>query len=132
MSREQSPDDGWTVDPSGICVGSEADPRQLGEAYSVRYRRADRPGALIDRTAYVLKVPERPGTFFVQVMTEWLISDDPSDPGGSETWASATATDDEPGTYSSIEDAQKAARRVATELLADAGSHTWDGCLHSA
>jgi hypothetical protein len=127
MSRDQSFGDGWAADPSGVCTGNEPDPQQRGEAYSVRYRRADLPHALIDRTAYVLEAPGQPGAFFVRIMTEWRISDDPSDTGGTETWAPPPVTDDEPGTYTSIEDAQEAARRVATELLADAGSQTWDG-----
>lgn len=128
MSREHLPGNGWTTDPSGVRTGNDADPQQLGESYSVRYLRADRLGAFIDRTAYVLEVPEQPGTFFVRVMTEWLICDDPADPGGSETWAAPSVTDDEPGSYSSVEEAQQTARRVAAELLADAGSQAWDGC----
>ncbi|MGH3219009.1 MAG: hypothetical protein ACRDPY_09925 [Streptosporangiaceae bacterium] len=81
---------------------------------------------MITRTAYPAGVPGRPGVFFVQVETEWLISADPLDPGGTEIW-SECAYDDEPGIYASAAEAEKAALRIATGLLADGCSQNWDG-----
>jgi hypothetical protein len=114
--------DGTDVEPGGDAGGDI----QVGESCRVRYRRADRPCAMITRTAYPAEVPSQPGMFFVQVETEWLVSVDPFDPGGTETW-SEYAYDDEPGIYASIAEAEKAAVGVATGLLADGCSQTWDG-----
>lgn len=114
--------DGTSVQPSGD-TGNDV---QAGESYCVRYRRADRPCAMITRTAYPARVPGRPREFFVQVETEWLVSVDPLDPGGTETW-SEYAYDDEPGIYANASEAEKAAVRVATGLLADSCSQNWDG-----
>jgi hypothetical protein len=117
----------WATDATGVQPGGDAGGDiQAGESYSVRYRRADRPGAMITRTAYPAGVPGRPGVFFVQVETEWLVSSEPLDPGGTETWSECTY-DDESGTYASAADAEKAAARVATGLLADGCSQNWDG-----
>ena len=75
----------WAADGTGVQPGGDAGgDLQAGESYSVRYRRADRPCAMITRTAYPAGVPGRPGVFFVQVETELLVSIDPLDPGGTE------------------------------------------------
>jgi hypothetical protein len=117
----------WAADGTGVQPGGDAGGDiQAGESYRVRYRRADRPCAMITRTAYPAEVPGQPGVFFVQVETEWLVSTDPLDPGGTETW-SDYAYDDEPGIYASAAEAEKAAVRVATALLADGCSHNWPG-----
>ena len=77
----------WAADGTGIQAGGDTGSDfQTGESYSVRYRRADRPCAMITRTAYPAEAPGRPGVFFVQVETELLVSSDPLDPGGTETW----------------------------------------------
>jgi hypothetical protein len=117
----------WAADGTGVQPGDDTGSDiQAGESYSVRYRRADRPSAMITRTAYPAGVPGRPGVFFVQVETELLVSIDPLDPGGTETW-SEYAYDDEPGIFASAAEAEKAAVQVATGLLADGCSQNWDG-----
>ena len=117
----------WAADGTGVQPGGDAGSDvQAGESYSVRYRRADRPGAMITRTAYPARVPGRPREFFVQVETEWLVSIDPQDPGGTEIW-SEYAFDDEPEIYLNAAEAEEAAVRVATGLLADSCSQNWDG-----
>ena len=130
MTREQSPNTPstrWEPDGTGVQVGGHAGgDRQVGESYSVRYRRADLPCAFITRTAYPAEISGQPGRFRVEVETEWLTCKNPLDPGGSETW-SDVRFDDEPGTYSSITEAEEAASRVATELLTDVGFRDWDG-----
>lgn len=115
-------DDGTGVRPGGD-VGGDV---QAGESYSVRYRRPDRPYAMITRTAYPAEAAEQQGMFFVQVQTEWLVCSDPLDPGGTEVWSEST-TDDEPRTYTSAKEAGLAAREIATSLLSDGASHDWDG-----
>src|SRR5690348_10449706 len=85
----------WAADDTGVQPGGDTGSDiQAGESYSVRYRRADRPCAMITRTAYPAEAPSRLGVFFVQVETELLVSDDPHDPGGTEIW-SRYAYDDE-------------------------------------
>ena len=75
----------WAADGAGVQPGGDAgSDAQAGESYSIRYRRADRPCAMITRTAYPARVPGRPREFFIQVETEWLVSVDPLDPGGTE------------------------------------------------
>jgi len=117
----------WTADGTGVQPGGDAGGDiQAGQSYSVRYRRADRPWAMITRTAYPARVPDRSGVFVVRVETEWLVSTDPLDPGRTETW-SECVHDDEPDIYPSAADAEKAAVRVATDLLDDGCSQNWDG-----
>jgi hypothetical protein len=118
---------GWAIDVTGVQPGGDVGgDSQAGESYSVRYRRADRQRAMITRTTYPAGVPDQPDAFFVQIETEWLVSADPLDPGGTETW-SEYAYDDEAGTYTSAAEAEKAALRVATGLLSDGCSQNWDG-----
>jgi hypothetical protein len=117
----------WAADDTGVQPGGDTGSDiQAGESYSVRYRRADRPCAMITRTAYPAEAPGQPDVFFVQIETELLVSSDPRDPGGTETW-SRYAYDDEPGIYASTAEAEVAAVQVATSLLADGCSQNWDG-----
>jgi hypothetical protein len=117
----------WVADSMGVQPGGEVGGDiQAGESYAVRYRRADQERAIITRTAYPAQSLTRPGVFFVQVQTEWLVCADPRDPGGTEIW-SESATDDESATYDSAAEAQAAAHQIATSLLDDGASHDWDG-----
>lgn len=115
--------DGTGVVPSGQVGGDD----QVGESFSVRFSRADRPGALITRSAYpVTAVAGCEGQFLVRVMTEWLVCSDPADPGGTELW-SEQVDHDKPDSYETAAEAEKAARETANRLLSDAGALTWDG-----
>jgi hypothetical protein len=118
---------GWITDTMGVQPGGDVGGDiQAGESYAVRYRRPDQECAIITCTAFPAQSPTRPGVFFVQVQTEWLVCADPRDPGGTEIW-SESDTYDEAATYDSAAEAQAVARRVATSLLDDAASHDWDG-----
>jgi hypothetical protein len=120
-------DQPWEADGTGIQPGGDVGGGiQAGESFSVRYRRACVPLAMITRTAYPAEDEQWPGEFFVQVQTEWLTFTDVGDPGGSETW-SDYGYDDEPCTYATAAEAEQAARQVATGLLGDGCSHSWDG-----
>ena len=130
MSRNQ--DDAaneWLPDETGIGFGGHVGGDvQVGESFSVRYSRADRPRARIARTAYAVNLgSESKGQFLVRVQTEWLVCSDPADPGGTELW-SDNAYDDEAESYETEAEAEVAARRVAADLLRDGPSLTWDGC----
>jgi len=118
----------WLPDGTGIhCSGQTGGDAQVGESFSVRFRRSDRPGAIITRTAYPVHVAGScRGQFLVRLQTEWLVCNDPADPGGTEVW-SDNAYDDEAASYGTIADAERAAQNTANELLSDAGSLSWDG-----
>lgn len=117
----------WAPDKPSVRPGGDVGGDwQVGDSYSVRYRRPDRPCAIIMRTACPVENPDRPGVFFVRVVTEWLIGADPLDPGGTEIW-SDEESEDEPEIYHSAAEAEQAAYQVATELLIDGGSQTWEG-----
>jgi hypothetical protein len=119
--------DTWLPDEMGVMRGGEAGgDDQVGEPFSVRFHRADRLGAMITRTAYVMKVRgdlERP--FLVRVETEWLVCGDPEDPGVTERWSEPHSDDAQ--SYRTAAEAERAAQRLADEFLSDDGSLDWDG-----
>lgn len=130
MSRNQ--DDAaneWLPDETDIGFGGPVGGDvQVGESFSVRYSRADRPYAKITRTAYAVNLGgESKGQFLVRVQTEWLVCSDPADPGATELW-SDIAYDDEAESYETETEAEFAARQVAADLLRDGPSLVWDGC----
>ena len=116
----------WQPDGRGVQPGGNVGvPLRERASYSVRYVRADLPGAMITRTAY--PVERYPGEFTVRIETEWLICEDPAAPGGTETWSDYAYDDEGCPIYGSATEAEGAARQVAAELLGDAGIHDWDG-----
>lgn len=115
----------WLPDGTGITHGDDVGgDDQVGESFSVRFRRADRPRAMITRTAYLLSVDD--GPVWVRVRTEWLVGANPDDLSGSERWSDPL---DEvvAGPYETVVEAEGTARNVASELLRDVDSLTWDG-----
>ncbi len=118
----------WLSDETGIVRNDQdGDDDQAGDSYSVRFLRADRPGAIIRRTAYPVNVgDDRVGQFLVRVETEWLVCRDPRDPGGTELW-SDRYTYDEAESYLTAVEAEHASLNIASELLRDAASLIWDG-----
>ena len=131
-THPDGPDSQWLPGEAGIARNDQdGDDDQAGDSYSVRFRRADRPGAIIRRTAYPVRVGgDRVGQFLVRVETEWLVCSDPRDPGGTELW-SDRYTNDEAESYLSAAEAEHAARNIASELLRDADSLIWDGLPQS-
>lgn len=118
----------WLPDGTDtMCGGPVGGDAQVGESFSIRFRRADQPCAMITRTAYPAS-----GTsscqegFFVRVQTEWLVCRDPADPGGTEIWSDCL-DDDKPGFYRTVTEAERAARQVAIALLHDDRPLAWDG-----
>ena len=119
--------DTWLPDDTGVvCGGETGGDDQVGEQFSVRFHRADRPGAMITRTAYRMNVTgDREGPFLVRAETEWLVGGDPEDPGATELWSDRHSDDVESSRTAAAGD--RAARRLADEFLSDTGSLTWDG-----
>src|ERR1700730_2410754 len=91
----------WLPDGTGIARGGQVGgDDQVGESFSVRFRRADRPGAMITRTAYPVNVAtDCGGQCFVRVETEWLVCSDPENPGGTELWSDHVNDDAEAESY---------------------------------
>jgi hypothetical protein len=119
--------DTWIPDEVGIMRGGEpGGDDQVGEPFSVRFRHAHRPGAMIIRTAYTMKVAgDRETPFLVRVETECLVCGNPEDPGATEQWSEGDTHDVQ--SYQTVAEAEHAAQRLAEEFLSDAGSLTWDG-----
>ena len=127
MTRDQSDRPGWAADETGVQPGGDVGgDSQVGDSYSVRSLRSDRPGAMIIRTAYPVAADGTPGVFFVQIQTEWMVCSDPRDPGGTEIWSDVVREND-PETFGSAAEAEEASRRIAAELLADGPSYSWHG-----
>jgi hypothetical protein len=117
----------WLPDGRGVVRGNVGDDYQSGESYSVRFRRADVPGAIITQTAYPVNVGGGcKGPFLVRVETMWLVCINPEDPGGTEVW-SDSRPEDEDELYETGEEAERGAWNVANQLNSGGGSHTWDG-----
>jgi hypothetical protein len=127
-NRPDDPGSRWLPDGAGIRRGDQVGgDDQASESYSIRFNRADRSGAIITRTAYpVTAAKSCEGQFLIRVETEWLVCSNPMDPGGTEVW-SDRRTEDETGSYETAAEAERAAQDVASELLRDVASLTWDG-----
>ena len=116
----------WQAEAAGVVPGGDTGgDLQAGESFSVRFRRSDRPFAVLTRTACPCQDGRR-GRFFVQVQTEFLVCAEPFDPGGTEIWSDMSLTD-LPRAYRTASQAETAARDVAEEMLRDASLHVWDG-----
>ena len=110
---------GWQAD--GDVTVSNGDRRtdtQVSDAYSVRFRPPQMPGAVITRTAYAAAYTRDPDQFLVLVETEW------ASPGRTELAYDARFEEE---TWRTAAEADEEARRVAADLLEDAGSLDWDG-----
>jgi hypothetical protein len=130
----------WT--PSGVGeAGDTGGDYQDGEAWSVRFTRADLPGSLITVSVYAeinrrdgdagrWRPADREYPTSVTVQTEFLTCTDPADPGSTETWSDYTYDDpDVPGRYRyRASDARRAARRLAYRYAAGREPvPEWDG-----
>src|SRR5215469_15210780 len=86
----------WLPDGTGtVCGGPVGGDAQVGESFSVRFRRADQPSAMITRTAYPASGGRScQGGFLVRIQTEWLVCRDVADPGGTELWSECVDDDE--------------------------------------
>ena len=111
---------------SGGDIGGDI---QVGkDSYSVQFSRADKPGSLLTVTFYPVAYPQAPREFTVQRQVEWMVCDDPSDPGSTEVWSDVEYTDLDDAWYASAEQAEVAARDYARAVLADGTPYWgWDG-----
>lgn len=119
---ERQPD-GTGVQPGGD-VGGDI---QRGGSYSVRFVRPDKPGSLITVTFYAVEYG-CPSGFVVQRQIEWLVCEDPSDPGGTENWSEVVHDDPFSTAFDTVGAAEEDAWLAAQEALGVAWAYgRWDG-----
>lgn len=124
------------VGPGGDCGGDW----QVGESVSKRFVRDDLPGSLVTVSIYPIMhsegdtcVPRNctPGQIELEEQIEWLLCDDPSDPGGTETWSDYTYEspladlDGRSLDLPNVAAAEKAALRLLESWVP--GLVSWDG-----
>lgn len=126
--RPAASDRQWLPDKPTITNGENAGgDAQVGKSFCVRFRRADRPCAMITRTAYSVSAEDDgEERVIVRVQTEWLVGTDPDDLSGTEQW-SDRIDKYAAGPYRSVAETEDTARNVARELLHDVDSLAWDG-----
>jgi hypothetical protein len=77
---------GWHPDGNGVQDGGDDVRYQVGKSYLVRLRSTTCPGSAIDLFVYVVNYGDALNDFYVQVGVDWVIFEDPDDPGGTEVW----------------------------------------------
>lgn len=129
FTRKQAlPDSEWRPDADGAGLGPDiGGDIQRGNAYSVRYIRPDMPGSLITVSFYPVEYDSCLGEFVVQRQVEWLVCEDPSDPGGTEIWSDYDYTDVSDVVAGSAGEAEQEAREFADAALGQGWTHRWDG-----
>ena len=124
----QIPDSQWRADATGVdSNGDCGGDIQRGDSYSVRYIRPDLPGSLITVAFYAVEYAELPGEFVVQRQVEFMVCDDPADPGGTEVWSEVTYDDVTYVVIGTEAEAEQEAREFAAEALDRGWTHAWDG-----
>jgi hypothetical protein len=125
--KPELPDSEWRSDdtgvqPNGDCGGDI----QHGNSCSVRYVRPDMPRSLITVSFYAVEYDECPGEFVVQRQVEWLVCEDPADPGGTEVWSDYEYDDVSATVMGSAAEAEREARELADDALSRGWTHGWD------
>jgi hypothetical protein len=123
-----APDAEWRSDGSGVvsngdCGGDIQD----GESFSVRYIRPDMPGSLITVTFYPVTYEELPGEWQVERQVEWMVCEDPADPGSTEIWSEESRQIVSALVSTVQSEAEREARELAELALYQGSAHGWDG-----
>jgi hypothetical protein len=120
---------GWQPDGTGIQPGGDTGgDLQAGDAYRVRFLNPGLPHAIITYTAYPAgqSGPDS-ADFYIQAEIESLTCTDAADPGGTETWSVNEYHHPDEAWYSTVAEAEEAARQDAAQYLEHAGHLDWDG-----
>ena len=121
-------DSQWRPDDTGVTDGGDVGGDiQAGDSWSVRYIRPDMPGSLITETYYPVTWPECPGEYTVERQVEFMVCEDPADPGGTEIWSEATYDTVSYLVMDTAEEAGQEAREFAENALDRGWTHRWDG-----
>jgi hypothetical protein len=123
------PDAQWRPDGTGVTSGGDCggDAEAGEDFYSVGYVRPDRPRSLITVTFYPVEYDELPGEFVVQRQVEWLVCEDPADPGGTEVWSDGEHDDVSGTVWDTAAEAEREAQEFAADALERGWTHAWDG-----
>ena len=123
----------WHADgppqPDGTVGGDGA-----GESVSVRYRAAEKPGSLITAYWYTVDLRMRSDDqddeypWDVEEMVEYLVCDDPDEPGSTEIWSDYKY--DNPLGLSFKTEAEAIVARDAAARRDQAENYLWDGEPH--
>lgn len=126
--RDRAGQRAWWPDGTVQSGGDIAGDIQRGGSYSVRFVAPRYRGSLITVTFYAVEYDELPGEFAVQRQVEWLVCENPSDPGGTEIWSECGRSDVTEVVISSAEEAEAEAREFAFAAHPDVSSYAdWDG-----
>lgn len=130
----------WREHDSGVgSAGDIGGDWQVGEAFDKRFVRSDLPGSLYTFAIYVIRhegndgcVAHEVGKIELRETVEFMICEDPDDPGSTEIWAdnwySPEGIDDYDGTelmFSTVGEAETKARQMVEQF--DATGVHWDG-----
>lgn len=116
--------DGTGVEPNGDAVGGDI---QRGESYSVRFVRPDRPRSLVTVSFYATESDDYPGEYGVQRQVEFLVCEDPTEPGGTEVWSDCHSDDVSDEVIDTEAEAESEAAGHAQSALGDGDDINWDG-----
>jgi hypothetical protein len=107
---------------------------QIGAAPERRFTHATLPGRVVDVTAYPIKgdgsdpMPPEDAPIHLSWQAHMTICRDVTDPGGTEEWADVAypnLPEEYTGTYATVEDAERAARRLISFF--NPAHIGWDG-----
>lgn len=111
----------WRTD-GRICPGGDVGGDiQAGDSYSIRFHQDGDPCRLVTVYAYPVQQRSRIG---VEIQTEFMVCQDPRDPGSSELWSDAMYVTD-PHAFDSIAAADRYARRLIEGY--PSSNIDWDG-----
>lgn len=118
----------WHPDSEGVGKGYDrtAD-NVVGNAYDVRFVRDDKPGSMITVAFYPIELAEGSGEYAIEREVEWMVCENPDDPGGTEIWSDTETDQMDGGMLTSLLGAEGLARRYAERALGDAADHHWGG-----
>ena len=116
----------WRPADTRVLGGGDIDERQVGESYAVRFVRDDKPGALI--TVAFCGIESAPGKFVVHRQIEWLVCEDPADPGSTEIWSDLVSDEPMDLVFATAVEAEVDAHGTAEDALCFADAYgRWDG-----
>ncbi len=113
-------------DKAPLPGGDVGGDNQASESWSVRWYRADRPGALITEYWYA-EEDDDAQHYVITRQTEYLLCTDPDQPGDTEVWSDAVYDTTAAGPFRRLRAATLVAEELAKVAADSAPDHTWDG-----
>lgn len=124
----QLADSDWRPDGTGVdSAGDIGGDIQRGESYSVRFVRPDRPRSLVTVSFYATESDNNPSEYGIERQVEFLVCEDPNEPGGTEVWSDCHYDDISYEVIDTEAEAEAEAARHAQSALGDGDDIRWDG-----